>query len=218
MIHRSPDPDVEIPVTDVTSFVLEHADELGDKPALIDGPSGRTVTYAELGAGVRALAAGLAARGFGKGDVLARLHAERARVRDRLPRRGVGRRQVHDRRTRSTPANELAHQLEDSGAQLLRHRAAVPRRRARGGRAAPGSATRSSWSARPRARRRSPSCSAIPTAAPELEIDPASDLAVLPYSSGTTGLPKGVMLTHRNLVANLCQIQASLADRRATTS
>ena len=27
----------------------------------------------------------------------------------------------------------------------------------------------------------------------------------LPYSSGTTGLPKGVMLTHHNLVSNLCQ-------------
>ena len=36
-------------------------------------------------------------------------------------------------------------------------------------------------------------------------------LAALPYSSGTTGLPKGVMLTHRNLVANICQVGASLS-------
>jgi acyl-CoA synthetase (AMP-forming)/AMP-acid ligase II len=42
---------------------------------------------------------------------------------------------------------------------------------------------------------------------PDVSIDPASDLAVLPYSSGTTGLPKGVMLTHHNLVANICQMQ-----------
>ncbi|GAB4828614.1 4-coumarate--CoA ligase-like 1 [Ancistrocladus abbreviatus] len=31
-----------------------------------------------------------------------------------------------------------------------------------------------------------------------------TDLCALPFSSGTTGMPKGVMLTHRNLVANLC--------------
>lgn len=43
-------------------------------------------------------------------------------------------------------------------------------------------------------------------APPEVGIDPASAVAVLPYSSGTTGRPKGVMLTHRNLVANLCQV------------
>ena len=35
-----------------------------------------------------------------------------------------------------------------------------------------------------------------------LSVDPARDIAVLPYSSGTTGVPKGVMLTHRNLVAH----------------
>jgi acyl-CoA synthetase (AMP-forming)/AMP-acid ligase II len=43
----------------------------------------------------------------------------------------------------------------------------------------------------------------------EVEIDP-EDLAVLPYSSGTTGLMKGVMLTHRNLVANIEQAWNSM--------
>jgi acyl-CoA synthetase (AMP-forming)/AMP-acid ligase II len=38
------------------------------------------------------------------------------------------------------------------------------------------------------------------------EIDPKEDLAVLPFSSGTTGLPKGVMLTHYNLLSNLYQV------------
>jgi len=36
-------------------------------------------------------------------------------------------------------------------------------------------------------------------------VDPKNDLLVLPYSSGTTGLPKGVMLTHHNLVSNVIQ-------------
>src|SRR6059036_3658866 len=40
-----------------------------------------------------------------------------------------------------------------------------------------------------------------------VEIDPAEDVVALPYSSGTTGLAKGVMLTHRNLIANVLQAE-----------
>ncbi len=42
-----------------------------------------------------------------------------------------------------------------------------------------------------------------------VEVDPENDIAVLPYSSGTTGLPKGVMLTHYNLTSNLKQMIAT---------
>ena len=53
-----------------------------------------------------------------------------------------------------------------------------------------------------------------PDAAPELEIDPMNDLAVLPYSSGTTGLPKGVMLSHHNLVVEPVPDAGRPLDRR----
>ncbi|MBN1663833.1 MAG: AMP-binding protein [Deltaproteobacteria bacterium] len=43
---------------------------------------------------------------------------------------------------------------------------------------------------------------------PKVDIDPAKDLAVLPYTGGTTGLPKAAMLTHRNLIALTEQTQA----------
>src|SRR3954454_15832779 len=71
MIHRSPLPDVDIPDEALTTYALYRAQELGDKPALIDGPTGRVLTYAALEQGVRSLAGGLVARGFAKGDVLA---------------------------------------------------------------------------------------------------------------------------------------------------
>ena len=44
--------------------------------------------------------------------------------------------------------------------------------------------------------------------------EPANHLATLPYSSGTTGVPKGVMLSHRNMVANVCQLGALLGIGR----
>jgi len=44
---------------------------------------------------------------------------------------------------------------------------------------------------------------------PAVAIDPGKDLAALPYTGGTTGLPKAAMLTHRNLVALQAQVLAS---------
>ena len=40
-----------------------------------------------------------------------------------------------------------------------------------------------------------------PAQAPKMDIDPKTDLAALPYTGGTTGLPKAAMLTHHNLVS-----------------
>jgi len=42
-----------------------------------------------------------------------------------------------------------------------------------------------------------------PANPPQVDIDPVEDVAVLPYTGGTTGLPKGVMITHHNLTANV---------------
>jgi len=61
----------DIPDSDLTSFTLHRAKELGDKPALVDGPSGRALSYADLERSVRSLAAGLSARGFAKRDTFA---------------------------------------------------------------------------------------------------------------------------------------------------
>src|SRR5687767_4516312 len=197
---------IEIPDTDVTSFVLEGAGQRGDKPALIDGPTGRTVTYEELTNGVRALAAGLASRGFGKGDVLA-VHMPN------LPEYAIvfhGVASAGGRCTTVNPlytASELTHQLKDSGARML---VTVGPFLDVAKEAAENAGVEDVFVVG-EAEGATPFTELLgdPADAPEVEFDPANDLAVLPYSSGTTGLPKGVMLTHRNLVANLVQVQES---------
>jgi acyl-CoA synthetase (AMP-forming)/AMP-acid ligase II len=196
--------DVAIPDVAITEYVLRHAARLADKPALIDGPSGRTLTYGQLADGVRRVAAGLAQKGFRKGDVFAIYSPN-------LPEYGVTMLGVAAAGGVTTTANplytadELAKQLQDCRARFL---VTVPPFLDKAAEAARKSGVEEVFvygaaeGARPFAELLE--AGAQPPAVP---IDPAGDIVVLPYSSGTTGLPKGVMLTHRNLVANLCQCE-----------
>ena len=72
-IVRSPYPDVTIPDVSLPALVFADVARRAGKPALIDGPTGRTITYGELAGGARLVAGGLAAHGFGKGEVFANL-------------------------------------------------------------------------------------------------------------------------------------------------
>src|SRR3954452_13616566 len=71
MIFGSPYPDVDLPNTSLTRFVLRRAAEFHSKPALIDSESGQVLTYGELGDAIERAACGLAQHGFRQGDVLA---------------------------------------------------------------------------------------------------------------------------------------------------
>jgi acyl-CoA synthetase (AMP-forming)/AMP-acid ligase II len=199
---RSQFPDVEIPDAPLTDFVLARAGELGDKPALIDGPSGLTITYARLAESVRAVAAGLAERGFAKGDILAHYAPN-------LPEYAVAFHAVARLGGVNTTANplltaeELARQLRDCGARLL---VTVPAQLETATAAAERAGVEEIF-VYGEGDGATPFASLLQAGGepPEVAIDPAEDVVALPYSSGTTGLPKGVMLTHRNLVANICQ-------------
>ncbi|SPF04224.1 AMP-binding protein [Streptomyces sp. MA5143a] len=193
---------VDLPIHDA---VLGHAADHGDTPALIDGADGTTLTYAQLDLFHRRLAAALTEAGLRKGDVLA-LHSPNTLAYPTAfyaaTRAGATVTTAHPLAT----ADELAKQLTDSGARWiitvspLLDTARAAAERAGGIReilvcdSAPGHRSL---------------VDLLATTAPEpaVALDPAADLAVLPYSSGTTGVPKGVMLTHRSIATNLAQLE-----------
>lgn len=203
-MFSSPRPDVYVPDVALFDFVFEHASAHRERPALIDGPSARVVTYAELLARIAAVADDLERRGVKAGDVVALYGAN-------VPEYVIAFFAITRVRAVVTTVNplygsiELLHQLRDSGARWffaapeLLDGAAVAAKEV--GIPAPISfadrviSLASPWQPSDRDVLRR-----VPVAADEL--------LALPYSSGTTGLPKGVMLTHRNIVANLCQFHS----------
>ena len=205
MVFRSPYADVDIPNVSLPHFILEAARRWGDKPALIDGPSGRTLTYSQLVGGAERLAAGLAARGFGKGDVFA-IHSpnlpEYALAFHGIARSGGTITTINPLYT----VDELEFQLNDSRARYL---LTIPQFLEAATEAAARSKVEEVF-VLGEAEGATPFTALMTTdgPAPELDINPREDILVMPYSSGTTGLPKGVMLTHSNLVSNVLQCDA----------
>jgi acyl-CoA synthetase (AMP-forming)/AMP-acid ligase II len=202
MIVESPFPDVAIPDQSLPEFVLDGVADRGDKPAFIDTGTGREVTFAELPAQVDALAAGLSTRGFEHGDTFA-IYAPN------LPEYPVafhGVTAVGGVVTTINPlytVEELTRQLDDTEATYL---LTVPPFADRAAEAAEATAVEEVFVlGESEIGTPFPVLFDTETDPPDVAVEP-DDLAVLPYSSGTTGMPKGVELTHRNLVANLRQM------------
>ena len=200
MIFENSIPEATVPNKDLTSVVLARVDEFANKPALIDGLSGRTLTFTELRTQINHFAAGLHQRGFKKGDVCAVFCPncpEYATI--FLGVAAVGGINTTVNSLYST--KDLVHQFNDSGAKIL---ITIPQFMDRASPAAEECGIEEIF-VLGEAEGATPFAELLNNDgnAPEVDIDPKNDLVALPYSSGTTGLAKGVMLTHENLTSNM---------------
>jgi len=206
MIFRAPEPPLDLPEVPLTTFLFERASAQPDKAAFIDGPSGRVLTFGEWATRVRRAAVALSQRGFGKGDVFAIYSPN-------LPEYAIAFHAIAVLGgivTTISPlytVGELTSQLRDSGAQYIVTAPMFAEK-----------ATEAALAARLKekfvfgeADGFTPFDSlSADGELPVVHIDPRNDVVALPYSSGTTGLPKGVMLTHHNLVSNILQSSVAL--------
>ncbi|MBQ0950972.1 4-coumarate--CoA ligase family protein [Streptomyces anthocyanicus] len=198
-------PPVDLPIHDA---VLGGAAAFGSTPALIDGTDGTTLTYEQVDRFHRRVAAALAETGVRKGDVLA-LHSPNTVA---FPlafyaatRAGASVTTVHPLAT----AEEFAKQLKDSAARWIVTVSPLLPTARRAAELAGGVQEILVCDGAP-GHRSLVDMLASTAPEPSVAIDPAEDVAALPYSSGTTGTPKGVMLTHRQIATNLAQLEPSM--------
>ena len=204
IIHTSPLPAVDIPDVPITEHVLRLADELADEVAITDG-GGSSYTFGALKGAIHSFAGGLQAAGFGPGDVLGIMAPN-------IPEYAIvfhGAVVAGGTVTTINPtygADEVRFQLQDAGARLL---VTIPMflETARG--AAEGTDVERVI-VLGEGDGAEPFTAFLGDPIQQVAVDVHEHLAVLPYSSGTTGLPKGVMLTHHNLVANICQLEHAI--------
>jgi len=196
-----------IPNVTLPEFVLGQAHQRGDKRALVDAITGRALTYRELAMDVRRVGAGLAAHGVRAGDVVALCAPNSIEFVVAWYAAST----VGATLTTLNPAfrgEEITQLLRQARARWLVTSAELFEEKMHLCAVAAGVHQTFVLGAADR-----PPTGAIPFDSLRSEIDPdvpavrvgPTDVAFLPWSSGTSGLPKSVVLTHRNLVASLCQ-------------
>ncbi len=205
MSFASPFPDVDIPDTSVYEYLFGNIDDAdADRVALVDAKTGSETSYRATVGKINSFAGALAGRGIGVGDVVGLLAPNStafAIAFHGILRAGATATTINVLFT----AKDIVKQLTDSKAtMLIAVSALLPQ--AKEAAAAVGMSddqlvVLDGADGHPSAA----DLLGAGAAVPEVSFDPATHLAVLPYSSGTTGNPKGVMLTHRNLVANVAQ-------------
>jgi len=215
VVSTSPYPDVDIPEQSLYDYLLGGlTDAELDRVAVIDGAT--SLTYGELRSRIDAFAGALAERGVKPGGVVA-LHAPNGAgfiiAYHGILRAGATATTIN---SLYTPP-EIASQLVDSGASHYVTVSVLLPAAAAGASQAGLGAERFITLDPVDGYESLGSLVAKGLPAPAVPIEPASHLAVLPYSSGTTGAAKGVMLTHRNLVANVAQSLPMLGIGSADT-
>ena len=206
-VVRSPFPDVTVPDCSVYSHVFSRIDANGKRIVIVDGVTGREYSFNELHESVINLSSGLNRLGFQKGDVLALCTANCTMFPvvfyGVLASGGV----VSTCNPAYT-AEELAYQFKNSGAKYVATMAAfLPSVKKAADMAGVGTIIIIDDHSVKEPGYISYQSLVTDSGSRFIEhkVDAKNDIAMLPYSSGTTGLPKGVMLTHHNLVANTYQ-------------
>ncbi len=201
-MFKSPHKDLIIPESPLTPFVVRHAERLGDKPAFIDGKSGRSVSYRQAATGIDRLAAALAERGFTKGDVLAIYAPNLPEYPLVIHATGTAGGAVTTANPQSTTDDFRAQLIATKAKFLVTTDSLLLKATA----AADGTFVCETFTIDQCAKATSlQQLLASKAATPQIDFNPKHDVVALPFSSGTTGLPKGVMLTHFNMVANAAQ-------------
>ncbi len=198
MIYHSPYPELEIPNIPFSTFALRHAGRLADKPALIDATTGRSVTFGELRSSVERVAAGLSERGVQQHDVVALFAPNSIEYIIAFHAITVLGATVSTINPLFKEA-ELERQLTEHNAKFIITvsdltglvSAATRNRSLREIFVIGESGRYTSFAVLLASRQKIPFVS----------IDPRNDIAALLSSSGTTGMPKGVILTHRALIS-----------------
>ncbi len=202
MIHQSPYPDLVVPEVSITDLILNALAVRPDAVVMIDAATDRQLTGREIIDGTRRMASGLARRGFKKGDVF-------AIVCPNVLEYSIALLAVAKIGGIATPMNPLGttddfgNQFKEARARFVLTVGPLLGRVLEGARRAGVAevfALGEEPGATPFAALLDPN--PIDVAVP---IDPAVDVVAMPWSSGTSGKPKAVMLTHRNLVAQLHQ-------------